>query len=148
MVSIVLNVTKHSHNIHHFKSMLECMTRLNRMPVILKAVVKLSAKFPILYDIKEFTLVKNHSSVRNARKSSRLVAIWNSIYRSITKGRSDLIISAFLRSKSSSYGNQHNSVFISNILYFSCDKSYLYQSSLKKHYMVCHKELYDKLVNE
>ena len=75
------------------------MTSRNRMPVILKAVFKLSAKFPILYDIKEFTLVKNHSSVRNARKSSHLAAIWNSIYRSISKGRPDLIMSAFLRSK-------------------------------------------------
>ena len=75
------------------------MTSRNRMPVILKDVIKLSAKFPILYDIKEFILVKNHSSVRNARKSSRLVAIWNSIYRFITKERPDLIMSVSLRSK-------------------------------------------------
>ena len=29
-----------------------------------------------------------------------------------------------------------------------CDKKYLYQSSLKKHYLVCHKELYEKAVKD
>ena len=31
---------------------------------------------------------------------------------------------------------------------YRCQKSYLYQSSLKKHYMVCHKDLYEKVINE
>jgi uncharacterized Zn-finger protein len=33
-------------------------------------------------------------------------------------------------------------------IFDGCQKSYLYQSSLKKHYLVCHKELYEKLLNE
>lgn len=38
--------------------------------------------------------------------------------------------------------------FTMSLLSYRCDKKYLYQSSLKKHYLVCHKELYEKAVKD
>ena len=33
-------------------------------------------------------------------------------------------------------------------IFDGCTKNYLYQSSLKKHYLVCHKEMYEELLKE
>ena len=33
-------------------------------------------------------------------------------------------------------------------IFDGCSKNYLYQSSLKKHYLVCHKEMYEELLKE
>ncbi|CDW84538.1 UNKNOWN [Stylonychia lemnae] len=126
-------VTKLSHSILLFKSMLEFTTRKNPINVISKSATKHFLKFLILSDISVYILEKSPILA---------IIVENNLHRAPTSNNT-------FRSTTSRY-SLHEMITLQEVrsqfkcIFENCDKMYLYPSSLKKHYSISHKDQYEK----